>query len=204
MHSAPLLASILNRRIHALEKLDHFATVEDAFKSLPALRSRVSKQQDSIDSWQTIVHENASYLLNKSSDVLLKQELEAIKAKVSLHTQTGGLRFSNTNNTLHNTSTKLDTWFSVNRPSVWLNHETRSHMESDLRRYLFASAFSKAHGYSPKGADDINIDHSYMFLCFPITVISKFAIDQTSLSNANQCRALLNCVYKRTSDNGLC
>lgn len=149
---------ILPKQRMTLEKPDHFATVEDVLKSLPALRSRVSKQQDSIDSWQTIVRGNASYLLSNSPDALLKREIEAAKAKVSLHTQTGGLRFPDKNNTLHNISTKLDAWFSVNRPSVWLNHETRSHMESDLRRYLFASAFSKAHGYSPKGADDFNID----------------------------------------------
>ena len=143
-----------------LEKPDHFATVEDVLKSLPALRSRVSKQQDSIDSWQAIVRGNASYLLNNSPDALLRREILAAKEKVSLHTQTGGLRFPDKNNTLHNISTKLGTWFSVNRPSVWLNHETRSHMESDLRRYLFASAFTKVHGYSPKGASSNSLFHN--------------------------------------------
>jgi DNA (cytosine-5)-methyltransferase 1 len=141
-----------------LEKHGHFATVEEVLNSLPALRSRLSKQQDSIDSWQTIVHENASYLLNNSQDVLLKREIEKAKEDMSLHTQIGSLRSPYKNNTLHNIPTKLDTWFSVNRPPVWLNHETRSHMASDLRRYLFASAFSKAYGYSPKGAEEFNID----------------------------------------------
>lgn len=44
---------ILPKQRMTLEKPNHFATVEDALKSLPALRSRVSKQQDSIDLWQT-------------------------------------------------------------------------------------------------------------------------------------------------------
>ena len=34
-----------------------------------------------------------------------------------------------------------------------LNHEPRSHMASDLVRYLFCSSFGKAHGRSPKLGD---------------------------------------------------
>lgn len=149
---------ILPKRRMILEKPDYFVTVEDVLKSLPALRSRLSKQQDSLDSWQAIVRDSASYLINNSPDELLKRELQVAITKVASHKHTGSPRFPDKSNSSHSISRKLDAWFSNNRPSVWLNHETRSHMESDLRRYLFASAYTKAHGYSPKGADGFNID----------------------------------------------
>ena len=149
---------ILPKRRIILEKPDYFATVEDVLKSLPALRSRLSKQQDSLDSWQAIFRGNASYLINNSPDELLKRELRVAITKAASHKHAGGPRFPDKSNSFHSIPGKLDAWFSNNRPSVWLNHETRSHMESDLRRYLFASAFTKVHGYSPKGADGFNID----------------------------------------------
>ena len=43
----------------------------------------------------------------------------------------------------------LSEWYTRNRPQVWLNHESRAHMTSDLRRYLYAAAFAKAHNRSP-------------------------------------------------------
>lgn len=39
------------------------------------------------------------------------------------------------------------------------NHESRNHMPSDLKRYLFISAFTKVNGVSPKGPDGLNPYH---------------------------------------------
>ncbi len=44
-------------------------------------------------------------------------------------------------------------WFSDERLGGFCNHEARSHMPSDLHRYLFAAAFAKAQGRSPKLSD---------------------------------------------------
>jgi DNA (cytosine-5)-methyltransferase 1 len=42
-------------------------------------------------------------------------------------------------------------WVNDDKLQVWLNHETRSHMKSDLGRYLYASVFTQLNDYSPKG-----------------------------------------------------
>lgn len=39
------------------------------------------------------------------------------------------------------------------------NHESRNHMPSDLKRYLFVSAFTKVNGISPKGPEGLNPYH---------------------------------------------
>lgn len=44
----------------------------------------------------------------------------------------------------------LKSWILRSRLSTSPNHESRSHMDSDLERYLFAAAFAEARGRSPK------------------------------------------------------
>jgi DNA (cytosine-5)-methyltransferase 1 len=44
-------------------------------------------------------------------------------------------------------------WFLDKRLRGFCNHEARSHMPSDLHRYLFAACFAKVHGRSPTLAD---------------------------------------------------
>ena len=42
-------------------------------------------------------------------------------------------------------------WYHDPELAVWLNEETRGHMSSDLRRYVYAATFSHAFEHSPKG-----------------------------------------------------
>jgi Site-specific DNA methylase len=44
-------------------------------------------------------------------------------------------------------------WFLDKRLGGFCNHEARSHMPSDLHRYLFAACFAKVHGRSPTLVD---------------------------------------------------
>jgi DNA (cytosine-5)-methyltransferase 1 len=45
----------------------------------------------------------------------------------------------------------LGGWYYDPRLSVWLNHDARGHMSSDLQRYAYASGYAKAYRRSPKG-----------------------------------------------------
>lgn len=48
----------------------------------------------------------------------------------------------------------LEDWLIDWKLEGVLNHEVRSHMEADLMRYAYASAFAMKHGRSPKGAEE--------------------------------------------------
>ena len=72
--------------------------------------------------------------------------------KAGLHLSTGGpfVRHDTTTNQMRN---RLSDWYIDTRLGGVIQHETRSHMRSDLHRYLFASAYGRAKGLSPKIAD---------------------------------------------------
>ena len=40
---------------------------------------------------------------------------------------------------------------------MWLNHQARSHMDTDLGRYLYAAAFAGHHQRSPKGHGEFHL-----------------------------------------------
>lgn len=130
------------------------ATVSDAISAMPPLRSQISKQADSAEKWSQTVKQHLRELLKEtdSRDDLSKlaEALLAVEPRIASDLDHGALRVSRPNTESENRS-KLEKWYHDKKLRVWLNHEARSHMTSDLRRYLYASAYATAHGVSPKG-----------------------------------------------------
>ena len=55
-------------------------------------------------------------------------------------------------------SQDLERWYEDSRVTVWLNHDARGHMASDLLRYTYSAAFAEARGRSPKGHKEFQLD----------------------------------------------
>lgn len=142
-----------------LSKSKQKVTVKDVIDNLPPLRSRISRSEDAYNLWKKSVLDSVAYLKKNTSDALLCRELDNAAEEISNHIQTGDflIKLGKFRGQVA-CSSALNSWYTRNRPSVWLNHQSRGHMVSDLRRYLFAAAYSKAHSTSPKGAEDFNID----------------------------------------------
>ncbi len=135
-------------------------TVGDVIGSLPRLRSSLSKQADSSEEWGNLIADHlkgmARELKGNSAFSELKNELASAGAEVSRHLGFGGIRTFKLN-AGPTSSASLENWYKQkydHKLSVWLNHEARGHMSSDLRRYAFAAIFAKAYGRSPKGHAD--------------------------------------------------
>lgn len=133
--------------------------IKSVISDLPKLRSRISRRQDDIDEWKIAIQKNVgavvSYIIKKgeesfqplseccvrSLNELAKQDLDS--GRNQLQANSG------------DAATDLDrNWFYDKNLKVILNHEARSHMESDLTRYFYASCFAKVYGRSPKGPSD--------------------------------------------------
>ncbi len=134
------------------------ATVSDMIGTLPPLRSTLSRGNDNPDSWccEILDHLNSlrrDLLVSGKQDILLEVELKIVRDSFSGGRYgRGSLRVKKDkcwSGTIDND--QLDEWFLDPDLSVWLNHEARGHMSSDLKRYVYAATYAQAHNISPKG-----------------------------------------------------
>lgn len=146
-------------------KKKNFTNVSDAINGLPRLRSRLSKEADNTERWFNIViaHLDNLYKDAQSQPNLAKlvKTLKQIKMKASNNLTYGDVRVQQDKNFYNRFKTDnslLANWYEDANLSVWLNSETRGHMTSDLKRYLYAAAFASAYERSPKGHKEFNLE----------------------------------------------
>ena len=129
-------------------------TVGEVLSGLPPLRSRLSKEQDGHEQWLSALRQTTDDLRRYRSKALepVFQEMHRAVEAAHHHVSVGGAfqTFDTTRNKMRDT---LADWFIDMRVGGVIQHETRSHMRSDLHRYLFAAAYGRAKGLSPKIAD---------------------------------------------------
>jgi len=135
-------------------------TFDDATHDLPKLRSKLSKEEDSSERWVNAVKHHLAGLARESMKAKQLTGLSAAfkenEEKISSKLGTGGLRLEKNNQSKANKS-NLNKWYEDSKLNVWLNHETRGHMTSDLRRYVYAATFAKVFKHSPKGHEDFSL-----------------------------------------------
>jgi DNA (cytosine-5)-methyltransferase 1 len=73
--------------------------------------------------------------------------------EIARHYRSFGKHFQPFDTTKNVMGTRLRNWYIDERLGGVIQHETRSHMRSDLHRYLFAAAYGRVKGVSPKIAD---------------------------------------------------
>jgi DNA (cytosine-5)-methyltransferase 1 len=121
-----------------LTKSNRAVSVNNAIGDLPALRSGLSKLENTDANWRTVVARIIAHE-HEATDCKMTKQLgkltQTSKEKPKLRNQANQEFFR---------------WVhDKNLPSV-LNHETRGHIEEDLARYYFASNFALRMGVSPK------------------------------------------------------
>jgi len=125
--------------------------VEDAIKELPSLRSRLSKDDSAVRWHEVISRQGLALALDakKLGDTEMATYLEEATASVKIRLNTGDQRHEKKRYGQANNA--YTAWVRDSRLDVWLNHQARAHMDSDLGRYLYAAAFARANHRSPKG-----------------------------------------------------
>jgi DNA (cytosine-5)-methyltransferase 1 len=125
--------------------------VKDAIGGMPRLRSKLSKG-DSDDSWRDTVVALARKLHGDAAERgmdRLALALAAGEIGLGQTLETGALRYHHPME--KRSLTRFDNWVRDSMLDVWLNHESRSHMPSDLARYFYTSVFGRTFGRTPKG-----------------------------------------------------
>ena len=124
-------------------------TVNQALEGLPHLRSGISDAQDSSDNWLLLLTET---LLDFQENGL--GHINGFGFGENLLNLNRGGEFVQSdlapNCNGHNPFTN---WVLDNRLQGFANHKTRSHLQTDLQRYLYYSLVASASGRSPKLSD---------------------------------------------------
>jgi DNA (cytosine-5)-methyltransferase 1 len=132
-----------------LHKAPRTVTVEEAIGNLPKLRSRLSKAVDTHKSWLNAIRRTVS-LVNESSSIaraVTQQIRSALESAKTIENVGGKYLASRT----QRKAARTDFYSWVLDPALKgvCQHESRSHMASDLARYLFAACYAKVNKQSP-------------------------------------------------------
>ena len=130
-----------------LTKTTEAVTVKQAIDELPNIRSRLSSG-DSYEAWQKAVKKAASYVegWNSKNKKSMMDSMEKF-ANEAIFKSNGG-PFIEKKINLSKTPTELQKWLHDKDVKGVCQHEARSHMETDLARYLFSACFAHSCGHS--------------------------------------------------------
>ncbi|GGF35583.1 restriction endonuclease subunit M [Youhaiella tibetensis] len=129
-------------------------TVREMIGDLPPIRSTLSRETDSLHSWRSAVssistRDVVKHLNGSTYTPLVHSAIEINLAKLQ------GPESSSAQHFIPRPGRRSRALSIVHDPEldVLTGHEARSHMASDLRRYMYAAVFAEATGRSPKLAD---------------------------------------------------
>lgn len=129
-------------------------TVEETIGSLPAIRSGLSKEKDSVAAWLTELRSISSMNVRQQlNGAAYAGEIARALDFYHLIEVKSPRAVSSSRYTLRKPAHDVLRSLYDERLPVLTAHEARSHMASDLRRYLYAATFAQKAGRSPKLAD---------------------------------------------------
>ncbi len=137
--------------VFLLRKQNRRVGVSAALAGLPELRSRLSKEPDSNEAWIKAVRESPRALAGWRRPlraVIEKTMAEFIK-RAEKQTTFGAPFVQAVVAPGEAMPRDLQDWYLDPKLGGVLHHETRSHMRSDLHRYMFASCFAVTQTYAP-------------------------------------------------------
>jgi DNA (cytosine-5)-methyltransferase 1 len=122
-------------------------SVHEMIRDLPAIRSGLSREPDDAMTWASAVRDVLDHDL--PSDIS-KQLRAATQNRAAMEKLNRGDEFVNGKPCIQY---RRKEWFVDERLKGFCNHHARSHIRSDLHRYIFAACFAELRNRSPELAD---------------------------------------------------
>jgi len=132
-----------------LKPISKPVTVRQTIEDLPKIRSRLSRGE-SLEAWRKAVQAGPAYVKGwrAENESVMVESMRAFAAAAT-SSSTGGA-FIPKEYRRPRKPTELQQWLHDRSLGGICQHEARSHMASDLARYLFAATFAHSQGYSPR------------------------------------------------------
>ena len=135
----------IKHEISPLKPAERQITVRNIINDIIPLRSGFSKRHDNDKEWLKFLSKAKE---QQWFDLLSKDLKKVIVDSNKLRKAGKELKRKSVVNYIPTDS--LNGWYSDSNLQFLPNHETRTHMDSDLYRYLFVSAYGLAYGESPR------------------------------------------------------
>jgi DNA (cytosine-5)-methyltransferase 1 len=121
-------------------------SIWDAISDLARIRSRLSKEKDSNETWKSVLQSipKRQWFSDPSIEDTLRNELRKTSEDNSKPDDTGAEFLA-----CSQTVSFRPEWFHDGRIGGECNHSSRRHISEDLQRYFFAACFAKVYGHSP-------------------------------------------------------
>ena len=133
----------LKRRLEVMAKV----SVKDVLNDLPPIRSGVTKRENTWSSWFDALCEGLSSLQSQNIDSAVFEKMKSTRALMV--EKPLGLGRKITARDKREYPRELADWYLDPKLGVVCSHEAKSHMKTDLWRYLFATSFAAVYGRSP-------------------------------------------------------
>jgi len=147
-----------NRTVDALgQSLEPAASVPVAsvIEGMPTLRSGLSRNEDTPESWQRVVVSafRAAASASRADGTWLSGVTKALSEHATLIERAETVPPRSSRQMTQVKDNRLGAWLADPRLDILPNHESRGHMEADLARYAFAATFAATLGRSPKASE---------------------------------------------------
>ncbi len=123
-------------------------SVKQAIGGMPELRSGLSREDSSHDNWRNAIEEAHNLIFEGKKSPISKELTQLTYLSVELGRGTAFMFTDSEQLTIE--TPPLVRWLSDARLQGIPQHESRSHMPSDLVRYLFVSSYAAKNGLSPR------------------------------------------------------
>lgn len=134
-----------------LKKAKLKVCVLTALTGLPQVRSRVSNKDDSPQMWLSILKKTNLQLQLWRDEIRMEIETAVLKAlEGAAKLDTHGSKFIKRTVSYEGMPASLSKWYQDARVGGVIQHESRSHMASDLNRYMFAACYAASQKVSPR------------------------------------------------------
>ncbi len=137
-------------------------SVWDSIRELSPLRSGISRSKDSSQEWSDLVEHELTDLASCARDAgnhgLARMFWRIRKVFRKKKLGRGGRWVAGKYRKRRKGQlAQLDAWLRDPNIEGWINHETRAHMPSDLRRYAYAATYALLNSKNPLGATGFNL-----------------------------------------------
>lgn len=127
-------------------------SIRTALAGLPAIRSYVSRKNDSLHEWRSILKNSPQVLCGweDSRRRTFELAMKAAARTATAHESSGAAFIEMRVNCTAGMPKALADWYHDPKILGTVQHEARGHMASDLHRYLFAACFAASENCSPR------------------------------------------------------